>query len=127
MLLQEHIPLPKLLAKAEWDYLASFDEDRAILLGTDHKRTVNVYAGMQGGHLSWVQYSKEDLSGMVSRVVQFGRFGKSSETIFMVEERKMADHTEFRVRTFDDGVYAQPQMKRDMWTTVPSMYDDLLL
>ena len=125
MLSQEYVRLPELPPSFQWSYLTSL-EDLVILWGTDQK-TLNVYVGIRGKHVLWIQKSKANVPGMLLRLTRFGTFSESSGIVGMVQGRGNANCTDFRLLTFDDGLYTEPRESNESWTTLPSLYDYHLL
>ena len=121
LLSQDTTFLPSFLEHRRWDCEAFFEEDRAVFLGTVPDPMWNLEVWFQGKELKYGAQTPDDLRGVVSRDIQYGRFSASHELVVMVEERRKADISVFRIHAAEEESNKPPALLNDMWTTLPSM------
>ena len=121
LLSQDSTHLPDFLEAAEWDCAAFLEKDRAFFVGTVPDPMWSLQLGFIGTDFRGGSQTPDDLRGVISRDIQSGRFSASRELVVLVEERKRADSSVFRVRAYDEGDYRPPLLLNDVWTTPPSM------
>ena len=121
LLSQDSTLVPSFLEKTKWDCEAFLEEDRAFFLGSTPDPLWDQQIGFQGEDFMFGAGTPDDIRGVLSRSIQSGRFSTSHELVIMIEERKMADNTVFRIRSFEEGVFRIPDFSNDKWTTPPSM------